>query len=90
MSAGVTKVDVIAAIDGQLEFTAASDYPGAPAAHQSLLAARTAVADLIDAARKLRAAHVAVECGSTSRKLRRRAQAAIVLGLMLDRIGGSA
>lgn len=84
------RIDVLAAIDEQLKFTAASDYPGADAAHQSLLTARGAVADLIDAARKLRAAHVAVECGATSRKLRRRAQAALVLGLMLDRIGGAA
>jgi hypothetical protein len=49
-------VDVLAVIDNQLEYTAASDYPGASDEHRDLLATRAAVAELIEADREYDAA----------------------------------
>lgn len=47
MSAGTQRIDVLAVMDRQLEFTIASDYNGAMQDHRDLVAARAAVADLI-------------------------------------------
>ena len=44
------RVDVLAVLDRQMQFTIASDYPGASDDHRDLVAARDAVAELIEAA----------------------------------------
>lgn len=45
------RVDVLAVLDRQMEFTIASDYPGAYDDHRDMVATRFAVAELIEAAR---------------------------------------
>lgn len=45
---GVVKVDVLAVLDRQMEFTGASDYTGASDDHRDMIAARAVVVQLID------------------------------------------
>ena len=55
------KVDVLAVLDRQMEFTVASDYPGASDDHRDMLAARDAVAELIAADQEYDAARADAE-----------------------------
>jgi hypothetical protein len=48
MNAQAQRMDVLAVLDRQMEFTIASDYPGASTDHRDMCAARDAVAELID------------------------------------------
>lgn len=52
----VQKVDALAVLDRQLQFTIASDYSGASDDHRDLVASRAAVAELMAAAEDARSA----------------------------------
>lgn len=86
-------VDVLTVLDRQLEFTVASDYSGASDDHRDLLAARAAVADLIEAA-KLAKREVETVCRIEGGDLEygsavKLGKAASSLHTALARIGGA-
>lgn len=85
-------VDVLAVMDRQLEFTVASDYSGASDDHRDLLAARAAVAELIEADRDFDAAELELgnaKYGPYTKRLSRYTAAEKRRAAALANVGGA-